>query len=49
MGYLPKDFTNISYEAIKEYVKPYKENSYIRTLLNAHLNKFPDQVRLLDS
>ena len=49
MGYLPKDFTNISAEAIKEYIKPYKENSYIRTLLNSHLNKFPDQVRQLDA
>jgi DNA polymerase-3 subunit epsilon len=49
MGYLPKDFTRINYEAIKEYIKPYKENSYIRTLLNAHRNNFPDQVRLLDS
>lgn len=49
MGYLPKDFDNISEESIKEYIKPYKENSYIRTLLNAHINKFPDQVRhLLD-
>jgi DNA polymerase-3 subunit epsilon len=49
MGYLPKDFANISHEAIKEYIKPYKENSYIRTLLHSHFSKFPDQVRLLDS
>lgn len=49
MGYLPKDFTDINHDAIKEYIKPYKENSYIRTLLNSHLNKFPDQVRLLDT
>jgi DNA polymerase-3 subunit epsilon len=49
MGYLPKDFTDISPDAIKEYIKPYKENSYIRTLLHSHLAKFPDQVRPLDT
>ncbi len=48
MGYLPKDFTNITYEAVKEFIIPYKENSYIRTLLNSHLNKHPDQVQMLD-
>jgi DNA polymerase III subunit epsilon len=49
MGYLPKDFTDITYEAVKEYITPYKENSYIRTLLNSHLNKFPNQIRSLDA
>lgn len=49
MGYLPKDFADISYDALKEYIKPYKENSYIRTLLHAHFTKFPDQVRPLNT
>lgn len=48
MGYLPKNFDNITQQAISEYIKPYKENSYIRTLLNAYLNKFPEQVRPLN-
>ena len=47
MGYLPRDFENITEEAIKEYIKPYKENSYIRTLLNAHISKFPEQIKHL--
>ncbi|HWJ02805.1 MAG TPA: DNA polymerase III subunit epsilon, partial [Verrucomicrobiae bacterium] len=47
MGYLPRDFENITEEAIKEYIKPYKENSYIRTLLSAHMAKFPEQIRHL--
>ena len=47
MGYLPKNFDNISQAAISEYIQPYKENSYIRTLLNAHFNNFPAQVRHL--
>jgi len=49
MGYLPKDCTDVSYAALQEYIKPYKENSYIRTLLYAHISKFPDQVRPLDT
>jgi DNA polymerase III subunit epsilon len=48
MGYLPRDFDTRSFEAIKEYIMPYKENSFIRTLLHAHAARFPDQVRLLD-
>ncbi len=48
MGYLPKNFDNISQTAIAEYIQPYKENSYIRTLLNAHFNNFPAQVRHLN-
>jgi DNA polymerase-3 subunit epsilon len=49
MGYLPKNFDTITEAAITEYIKPYKENSFIRTLLNAHFTKFPDQIRhLLD-
>jgi DNA polymerase III subunit epsilon len=47
MGYLPRDFENITEEAVKEYIKPYKENSYIRTLLNAHIAKFPEQIKQL--
>jgi DNA polymerase-3 subunit epsilon len=48
MGYLPKDFDNITYEAIAEYITPYKENSYIRNVLNAFYDNNPDKVRLLD-
>ena len=48
MGYLPRDFNTGSYDAIKEYIIPFKENSYIRTLLNAHSNKFPEQLMMLD-
>lgn len=48
MGYLPRDAQNISMDAIKEFIKPYKENSFIRTLLSAHMAKFPDQIRLMN-
>ena len=49
MGYLPKDFNTITEAAITEYIKPYKENSYIRTLLNTHIMSFPEQVKFLSN
>ena len=49
MGYLPKDFNTITEADIAEYIKPYKENSYIRTLLNTHIVSFPEQVKFLSN
>lgn len=48
MGYLPKDFDTITHKAIADYIKPYKENSFIRNLLNSFYNNFPHQVKLLE-
>ena len=48
MGYLPQHFSNISHAAIAGYIKPYKENSYIRNLLNAVYTNEPHKVRLLE-
>jgi DNA polymerase III subunit epsilon len=47
MGYLPKDVSQIDMETVSGYIRPYKENSYIRTLLRSHLTQFPSQVKLL--
>lgn len=47
MGYLPKNFESITEASLSPYIIPYKENSYIRTLLNAHFNSFPHQIRHL--
>lgn len=47
MGYLPKDFEGLTETELAPYIIPYKENSFIRTLLNAHFNAFPDQIKLL--
>jgi hypothetical protein len=41
MGYLPKNFTNITEEAIVQ------KKIYIKTLLFSHLQKFPHQVHQL--
>jgi DNA polymerase III subunit epsilon len=48
MGYLPKNLKQISHDAIKDYILPYKGNNFIETLLNTHVNNFPDQVRMLE-
>lgn len=45
MGYLPKNLAQLNYDTVLPYVQPYKDNSFIRSLLNAHFTKFPDQVR----
>ena len=49
MGYLPKNLHGLSQTAVQEYIKPYKENSFIRTLLSTYRNNFPDQIKHLDS
>jgi DNA polymerase-3 subunit epsilon len=49
MGYLPKNVSDLSQKTIEEYIKPYKENSYIRTLLLSHASNFPAQVRELNA
>lgn len=48
MGYLPKNLETISKQSIQEYIKPYKENSYIRTLLLSHATNFPGQLKMLE-
>jgi DNA polymerase-3 subunit epsilon len=49
MGYLPKNFDNITELSVQEYIKPYKENSFIRTLLNNFISCNPDKVKQLNS
>ena len=48
MGYLPKNLENISRQTIHEYIKPYKENSYIRSLLLSHAGTYPSQIKTLE-
>ena len=48
MGYLPKNLENISRDSIQEYIKPYRENSFIRTLLLSHATNYPSQITSLD-
>ena len=48
MGYLPKNVENLTQESIAGYIMPYRENGYIRTLLQSHITNFPSQVKLLN-
>ncbi|HEU4470327.1 MAG TPA: exonuclease domain-containing protein [Flavisolibacter sp.] len=48
MGYLPKNMDNLTRKAVEEYIKPYKENSYIRTLLLSHATNFPAQIKIIE-
>ena len=48
MGYLPKNLEDLTQRTIASYIKPYKENSYIRSLLLSHTAANPDQVRDLN-
>ncbi|MGZ3950236.1 MAG: GIY-YIG nuclease family protein, partial [Flavisolibacter sp.] len=48
MGYLPKNLEKISRDSIQEYIKPYRENSFIRTLLLSHATNYPSQLITLD-
>jgi len=47
MGYLPRNLEELSEKTVAEYIKPYKENSYIRTLLLSHASNFPAQIKPL--
>ncbi len=47
MGYLPDDVNIHEPESLKDYVTPYKENLFIRNLVNGYAAKYPDKVRWL--
>ncbi len=44
MGYIPIDVSISNPEEIKNYVTQYKENSYIRNLINGYVARFPGKV-----
>ena len=48
MGYLPKNFENITEKAIAEYITPYKDNSTIRMLLRSFATSNPEQIRMIE-
>ncbi|RYY52813.1 MAG: DNA polymerase III subunit epsilon [Chitinophagaceae bacterium] len=49
MGYLPGDISITEPESIKEYLTPFRENMFIRNLVNLYASKYPDRVRWLGS
>jgi DNA polymerase-3 subunit epsilon len=47
MGYLPADASITDPEQLKELMTPYKENLYIRNLINGYAARFPAKIRML--
>lgn len=48
MGYIPADAQLTDIETLKDYLTIYKENSYIRNLVNGYAARFPAKVVRLD-
>ena len=44
MGYIPAEVQLTQPEAIKDFITPYKENSFIRNLINGYAARFPGKV-----
>ena len=49
MGYIPADVQITGTEALKDHLYPYKENSFIRNLVNGYAAKFPAKVMMLNN
>ena len=48
MGYIPSDVQATNTGMIKDYLTTYKENSYIRNLVNGYAARFPGKVIMLE-
>jgi DNA polymerase-3 subunit epsilon len=48
MGYLSADIQITNPEMLKEYLTQYRENSFIRNLVNGYAAKFPSKVRMFE-
>ncbi|MES1215930.1 MAG: exonuclease domain-containing protein, partial [Bacteroidota bacterium] len=48
MGYLPEEVQITDPSAVKDFIKPFKENSYIRNLLAGYAAKNPSKVIMLE-
>ena len=44
MGYLPADVQLTDAEMLKDHITQYKENSFIRNLINGYVARFPGKV-----
>jgi len=47
MGYIPDDIQVTEMKMLKDYVQPYKENSFIRNLINGYAARYPSKIRIL--
>jgi DNA polymerase III subunit epsilon len=49
MGYVPPDVQITDPALLKDYLQPYKENSFIRNLLNGYAARYPSKVIALNN
>jgi DNA polymerase-3 subunit epsilon len=49
MGYIPADAQIANPDMIKDYLTTYKENSYIRNLVNGYAARFPSKVKYFET
>ena len=49
MGYIPENVQISQLEALKDYLQPYKENSFIRNLLNGYVARYPSKIKWLQN
>jgi len=48
MGYVPYDTQITNAETLKDHLQPYKENSFIRNLLNGFAARYPSKLVMLN-
>jgi len=49
MGYVPADVQVTASETLMDYLQPYKENSFIRNILNGFAARYPSKLVTLDN
>lgn len=49
MGYIPADAQITNPDSLKEYLTTYKENSFIRNLVNGYAARFPSKIIYLNN
>lgn len=49
MGYIPLDMQVTAIETLKELMIPYKENLFIRNIINGYAARFPNKVKMLSA
>ncbi len=49
MGYIPTDVPISDIEVVKDHLTTYRENSFIRNLVNGYAARFPDKVIMLET
>lgn len=44
MGYIPKEVSVQQPDAVKDYIKPFRDNSVIRNMLTGYMSRYPSRI-----